>query len=189
MLSAEYFLLCTPYKWLHLSHAVQQRTFPWNTLFKRPVYSLTNSYAGIYFFFHEKILWGISIKPWPPEIENKIIKSAAWITVPNFIFWSSASPFQTWWESHTPQACSGSRVLGLYQGVRNSSLSQRENILLPSSLTKPPPAKSLLLHCHLVFCCKSNPSQRPIHKAARFPYEAVVPPSDLSKDPGNDLYE
>lgn len=118
------------------------------------------------------------------KIENQNKKSC-WnskIIVQNFIILKFSF-------SHTPQACSGRRVLGLYQGVRNSSLSQQDNILLPSSLAEPPPAKSLLLHCHLVFCCKSNPSRRPIHKAARFPYEAVVPPPDLSKDPGSDLYE
>ncbi|CAB1448568.1 unnamed protein product [Pleuronectes platessa] len=75
-------------------------------------------------------------------------------------------------------------VLVLYKGARNGSLSQQDIILLPSSLTKPPPAKSLLLHCHLVLCCMSSPSQRAIHKAARLPYQAVVPPSDLGEDPG-----
>ncbi|KAI9544595.1 hypothetical protein NQZ68_001468 [Dissostichus eleginoides] len=64
-----------------------------------------------------------------------------------------------------------------------------DNILLPSSLTRAPPAKSLLLYCHLVFSCKSNPSQSPVHKASRPPSEAAVPPSDRSKDPGSDLYE
>ncbi|CAG5896612.1 unnamed protein product [Menidia menidia] len=49
-----------------------------------------------------------------------------------------------------------------------------------------PPAKSPLLHCHLVLCCKSNPNQRPIRKQPGF---LMKPLSDLSEDPGTNLYE
>lgn len=74
-------------------------------------------------------------------------------------------------------------------GLRSVSLSQQDAVLLPSSHTEPPPAKSLPPHGHLVVCRESTGSQCPIQKAARFPNEAIIPPPDLGKHPGIHLYE